>query len=113
MNRAPERLSLAVVVLLVPVSVAGSRRTTLRASLQDLEKHRQEPARALMAGDVLARLPEIDSYGSLNLGKPARGNPHERGVSRGLERKLATGPLRRLSAVTEAELGVSAVAGTW
>jgi hypothetical protein len=74
MNRAPERLSLAVVVLAVLVSVAGSRRTTLCASLQDLEKQRPEPARALMAGDVLARLPEIDSYGSLNLGKPARGD---------------------------------------
>jgi hypothetical protein len=70
MNRAPERLSLAV----VPVSVAGSRRTTLGASLQDLEKQRPEPARALMAGDVLARLPEVDSYGSLNLGKPACGD---------------------------------------
>ena len=46
----------------------------LCASLQDLEKQRQEPARALMAGDVLARLPEIDSYGSLNLGKPAHGD---------------------------------------
>lgn len=43
------------------------------ASLQDLEKQRQEPARALMAWDVLVRLAEIDSYGSLNLGKPARG----------------------------------------
>ena len=77
MNRAPERLSLAVVVLVVLVSVAGSRRTTLRASLQDVEKQRQEPARALMAGDVLVRLPEIDSYGSygsLNLGKPVRGD---------------------------------------
>lgn len=74
MNRAPERLSLAVVVLVVLVPVAGSRRTTLCASPQYLEKHRQEPARALMAGDVLARLPEIDSYGSLNLGKPARGD---------------------------------------
>jgi len=109
MNRAPEQLSLAVVL----VSVAGSRRTTLCASLQDLEKQRQEPARALMAGDVLARLPEIDSYGSPNLGKTSARGPHERGVSRGLERKLAAGPLQRSSAVTEAGLGVSAVAGTW
>ena len=74
MNRASERLSLAVVVLVVLVSVAGSRRTASCASLQDLAKQRQEPARALMAGDVLARLPEIDSYGSLNLGKPAHGD---------------------------------------
>jgi len=74
MNRAPGRLSLAVVVLVVLVPVTGSRRTTLSASLQDLEKQHQEPARALMAGDVLARSPEIDSYGSLNLGKPARGD---------------------------------------
>jgi hypothetical protein len=56
------------------VSVAGSRGTTLRASLENLEKQRQEPARALMAWDVLVRLPEIDSYGSLNLGKPACGD---------------------------------------
>ena len=30
------------------------------ALLENLEKQRQEPARALMAGDALARLPEID-----------------------------------------------------
>jgi len=40
---------------LVLVSVAGSRRTTLRASLQDLEKQRREPARTLMARDVCVR----------------------------------------------------------
>jgi hypothetical protein len=74
MNRAPERLSLAVVVSVVLVSVAGPRRTTLCAFLQDPERRRQEPAPALMAGDLLARFPEIDSYGSLNLGKPARGD---------------------------------------
>lgn len=40
---------------LVFVSVAGSRRTTLCASLQDLEKQRPEPGRALMARDVSVR----------------------------------------------------------
>jgi len=37
------------------VSVAGSRGTTLCASLENPEKQRQEPARALMAGDLLVR----------------------------------------------------------
>jgi hypothetical protein len=53
---------------LVFVSVAGSRGTTLCASLENPKKQRQEPARALMAGDLLVRYPEIDSYDSHNLG---------------------------------------------
>jgi len=64
MNRAPERLSLAVVVLVVLVSVAGSQRTTWCASLQDLEKQCQERPRAdgrgrisALTGDRQLRLP--------------------------------------------------------
>ena len=44
----------------IVVSVAGSRRTTLCASLQDLEKQRREPARAgrisALTGDRQLRL---------------------------------------------------------
>jgi hypothetical protein len=40
---------------LVFVWVAGSRGATLCASLENLEKQRQEPARALVARDLLAR----------------------------------------------------------
>ena len=70
MNRAPGRLSLAVLVLVVLVPVAGSRRTTLCAPFRTWRSTaRNRPAQ--MAGDVL---PEIDSYGSLNLGKPWRGD---------------------------------------
>ena len=42
-------------IVLLFVSVAGSRGTTWCASLENLEKQRQEPARALTAGDLLVR----------------------------------------------------------
>lgn len=54
MNRAPDRLYLAVWLSCVRVG-CGSRGTTLCASLENLEKQRQEPARALMARDLLVR----------------------------------------------------------
>ena len=44
------------------MSVVGSRRTTSRASLQDLEKQRREPVRMLMARDIYVRQTEIDTY---------------------------------------------------
>jgi hypothetical protein len=54
MNRAPGRLYLAVWLSCVRVG-CGLAGTTLCASLENLEKQRQETARALMAGDLLVR----------------------------------------------------------
>jgi hypothetical protein len=54
MNRAPDRLYLAVWLSCVRVG-CGLAGTTLCASLENLEEQRQEPARALMARDLLVR----------------------------------------------------------
>ena len=65
MNQAPDRLYPAVVVVLCSCRLRARGERRLCASLQDLEKQRQEPARALMArylfgaltGDRQLRLP--------------------------------------------------------
>ena len=54
MNRTPHQLTPRFGCLVL-VSVAGSPGTTLCASLENLEKQRQEPARALMAADLIVR----------------------------------------------------------
>jgi hypothetical protein len=73
MNRAPDRLYVAVVVVLCScrLRARGERRCVLL--FRTWRSSAKNPARALMARDVLVRSPEIDSYGSLNLGKPVRG----------------------------------------
>ena len=72
MNRAPDRLYLAVRLSCVRVGcgLAGERRCVLPLRTWR-SRARNRPT--LMAGDLLVRQPEIDSYGSHNLGKPARG----------------------------------------
>jgi hypothetical protein len=54
MNRAPDRLYPGLWLSCVRVS-CGLAENDVACSLQDLEKQRQEPARALMARDVLVR----------------------------------------------------------
>jgi hypothetical protein len=54
MNRAPDRLYPALWLSCVRVS-CGLAENDVACSLQDLEKQRQEPARALMARYVLVR----------------------------------------------------------
>jgi hypothetical protein len=55
MNRAPDRLYPAVVVVLGSCRLRARGGTTSHASLQDLEKQRREPVRTLMARDVFVR----------------------------------------------------------
>jgi hypothetical protein len=54
MNQAPDRLYLAVWLSRVRVG-CGLAGNDVVASLENLEKQRQEPAGALMAGDLLVR----------------------------------------------------------